>query len=63
MGHRYDKMKALKGPKQTEPYVFFFYFSSVEIGFYICTLLKIENIQKGLTLPKSIIVSLTANVF
>ena len=56
-------MKALKGPKQTEPYVFFFYFSSVEIGFYICTLLKIENIQKGLTLPKSIIVSLTANVF
>ena len=54
-------MKALKGPKQTEPYVFFF--SSVEIGFYICTLLKIENIQKGLTLPKSIIVSLTANVF
>ena len=55
-------MKALEGPKQTEPYVFF-YFSSVEIGFYICTLLKIENIQKGLTLPKSIIVSLMANVF
>ena len=37
--------------------------TSVEIGFYILTLLKIENIQKGLTLPKSIIVSLTANVF
>ena len=43
--------------------MFFFNFSSVEIGFYIRTLLRIENIQKGLTLPKSIIVALTANVF
>ena len=50
-------MKALKGPNQTEPYVFLDC-SSVEIGFYIRTLLKIENIKKGLTFPKSIILFL-----
>ena len=45
-------MKALKGPKKTEPY-FLGNFSSAEIGFYIPTLLRIENVQKGLTVPKS----------
>ena len=52
MGQFKDKMKALKGPKKNRA-LLFRNFSPVEIGLLIRTLLKIENIRKDLTLPKS----------
>ena len=46
MGHRYDKMKALKGPKQTEPYVFFFIFLQLKLVFTFVHSLKLKIFKK-----------------